>query len=489
MKHKHPATVISMVCFLLAPFFVQAQSRANDIENSVFRITNYQQSVDWQSPWKTTPAEASSGTGFLTGKQLIVTNAHVVSDSRLLIVNKQSTSKPFIADVIAVAHDSDLALLKVRDPRFYNDTVPIPLGEMPEIQSHVRTYGYPMGGQKISRTEGVISRIEFGTYVHPGIDSHLLVQTDSAINPGNSGGPVIQKDQVVGVAFQSNLRLNDVGYFIPVPLILRFLKDIEDGVYDGVPEIGVITSDLLNPSQRKFLGLDEAMGGVLVERVLPMSSAENLIFPGDVLLKIETSMIDMAGMVHYEGHRISFFIEAENRQIGDSLNLTVLRNQSVQTITLQLKPPPYSQEIRNSYDVLPEYLIVGGLVFTPLNRNYLQTVGSASATLVYELLFRGTEQAETRREQVVVLAQILPASFNSGYTAMNHFVLNKVNGVIIQSIRHLKEVLRSQKDEQYYVFESQWTSMPIIMNRKLADDNNEKILRQYGIPQAERIQE
>ena len=123
---------------------------------------------------------------------------------------------------------------------------PLELGGVPELQSRVRAYGYPVGGHELSRTEGVVSRIEFGTYIHPGIDSHLLIQTDSAINPGNSGGPVTQSGQAIGVAFQSNLSLNDVGYFIPVPLIKRFLLDIEDGIYDGVPEIGIEISSLIN---------------------------------------------------------------------------------------------------------------------------------------------------------------------------------------------------------------------------------------------------
>ena len=217
-----------IACLTWATITLAAQDL---IEKSVFRITNYQQSPDWKSPWKMKPTSRGQGSGFLIHGGWILTNAHVVSDSRMLLVNKISSPKPFLADVAAIAHDSDLALLKVRDPEFYQDLRPLEFGGIPELRSRVRAYGYPMGGHELSRTEGVVSRIEFGTYVHPGIDSHLLVQTDSAINPGNSGGPVTQSGQVIGVAFQSNLRLNDVGYFIPVPLINRFLADIKDGHY------------------------------------------------------------------------------------------------------------------------------------------------------------------------------------------------------------------------------------------------------------------
>ncbi len=223
--------VINLIAFFSLSF-ISANNGfpATDyIEHSVFRITNFQQRPDWKSPWKMKLTKKGQGSGFLIKNGFILTNAHVVSDSRMLLVNKLSSPNPFLADVVAVAHDSDLALLKVRDPDFYKNLTPLELGGVPDLQSRVRAYGYPVGGHELSRTEGVVSRIEFGTYIHPGIDSHLLIQTDSAINPGNSGGPVTQSRRAVGVAFQSNLSLNDVGYFIPVPLIKRFLVDIQDG--------------------------------------------------------------------------------------------------------------------------------------------------------------------------------------------------------------------------------------------------------------------
>ena len=202
---------------------------SEEVAQAVVRITSYRQSPDWSSPWRMKSTAAGHGSGFLIENGWILTNAHVVSDSKLLLINKLSSPEPFLAEVVSMAHDSDLALLRVKDAEFYTDMTPLAFGGIPKLRSPVQAYGYPLGGQDLSRTEGVVSRIEFGTYIHPGIDSHLLVQTDSAINPGNSGGPVIQEGLAIGVAFQSNLRLNDIGYFIPVPLIKRFIQDQRDG--------------------------------------------------------------------------------------------------------------------------------------------------------------------------------------------------------------------------------------------------------------------
>jgi Trypsin-like serine proteases, typically periplasmic, contain C-terminal PDZ domain len=92
------------------------------LEHSVFRITNFQQRPDWKSPWKMKHTNKGQGSGFLIEDGFILTNAHVVSDSRMLLVNKLSSPNPFLADVVAIAHDSDLALLKVRDLDFYKNS-------------------------------------------------------------------------------------------------------------------------------------------------------------------------------------------------------------------------------------------------------------------------------------------------------------------------------------------------------------------------------
>ena len=459
-----------------------AQASSDRIEQSVFRITNFQQSPDWQSPWKLKPTGRGQGSGFLINDDLILTNAHVVSDSRMLLVNKISSPEPFLADVVAIAHDSDLALLKVRDSKFYLNLTPLKLGGLPELRSRVRAYGYPMGGQELSRTEGVVSRIEFGTYVHPGIDSHLLVQTDSAINPGNSGGPVTQSGKAIGVAFQSNLRLNDVGYFIPVPLITRFLKDMQDGKYDGVPEIGVETSSLINRDYRRYLELPENTAGILVDRVVPRSSAEGVILSGDVLTKIEDMHIDTAGMVKYGEQQVTFFIEAENRQIGDLLKIQVWRNGKFHDLNLTLKAAPFGAEMRNSYDELPEYLIFGGLVFIALNRNYIHLPGNVTPPLAFEHWYRELERPRTRKDQAVLISRVLPSSVNSGYSNLHNFIVNTLNGKSINTLYDLDKMLKDMPpDTRHVVFESEWQNMPIVLDYKKSLEQQQSVLKRYGI--------
>src|SRR5690606_37853679 len=117
-----------------------------------------------------------------------------------------------------------------------------PFGELPALRTPVSTVGFPTGGELISITEGIVSRIDFRRYAHSGYSEHLLVQVDSAINPGNSGGPVVQEGKVVGVAFQGLSSAENTGYIIPVPVVERFLRDIDDGVYNGHPHDGLVVA-------------------------------------------------------------------------------------------------------------------------------------------------------------------------------------------------------------------------------------------------------
>lgn len=137
------------------------------------------------------------------------------------------------------------------------------------LQDAVAVVGYPIGGDTISVTSGVVSRIEVTSYVH-GSTELLGVQIDAAINSGNSGGqmypmpwlclrcnqddypqnvpvqinrrvhinvcgcvaggPVFNEiGQCVGIAFQSmaGSDAENIGYVIPTPVINHFLTDYQ----------------------------------------------------------------------------------------------------------------------------------------------------------------------------------------------------------------------------------------------------------------------
>jgi len=134
-----------------------------------------------------------------------MTNAHVVSDAAHVSVKRHGSGTKYRADVVAIGHECDLALLAVVDEEFWRSPspmLPIAFGDVPALQANVRVLGYPAGGDNASITSGIVSRVEVSQYVHAA--SHLMaLQIDAAINSGNSGGPALQGDACCGVAFQA----------------------------------------------------------------------------------------------------------------------------------------------------------------------------------------------------------------------------------------------------------------------------------------------
>lgn len=158
--------------------------------------------------------------------------------------------------MVAIAPGIDLAVLKLDDETFFETHDPLARAKtLPEIKDAVLAYGYPTGGTSLSITKGIVSRIEFTPYNPP--VAGLRIQIDAAINPGNSGGPAIVDDKMIGVAFSSLNSAQNIGYIIPNEEIELFLKDIEDGRYDGKPNFFDDLQTLDNLALRAFLKLGQ----------------------------------------------------------------------------------------------------------------------------------------------------------------------------------------------------------------------------------------
>jgi len=90
-----------------------ATSRAADPERSVIQIMTFAQQPVWDAPWRFAPVQRMGGSGFVIKGKRIMTNAHVISWGRQIIVRRYQDPKPYVAEVEYVGHDCDLAVLTV----------------------------------------------------------------------------------------------------------------------------------------------------------------------------------------------------------------------------------------------------------------------------------------------------------------------------------------------------------------------------------------
>jgi S1-C subfamily serine protease len=433
-----------ILVFLLAGAAV-ASAYALDPERAVIQIFTFAQQPVWDAPWRFDAVRRMGGSGFVIKGKRIMTNAHVVSWGKQIIVRRYQDPRPYPAEVEYVGHDCDLAVLTVSDSRFFEGIEPLEIGELPKVRSAVVTYGYPAGGEEISYTRGVVSRIELETFAHIGNRRLLTVQTDAAINPGNSGGPVIQDDKVVGVAFQGIPGLENAGFFIPPPVIGHFLKDIGNKRYDGFPTAGIRVIECQNPAYRAFLKLPDNDIGARIDGILSVASTEKVLKPDDVLLRVGPYPVASDGTILYQGNRLSAALAFQLPQNGESVPLQIWREGKAIEVSLPVYVYDGDRAAGYQYGALPRYFIYGGLVFTPLSLDYLRTFGrgsieSDSADSFYELYYRRWEQPDKVRPEPVVLAAVLADAVNANLSVRGRALVDQINGVRIEK---LEDVVRA----------------------------------------------
>lgn len=394
----------------------------------VVRIFATTQEPDYDCPWQARTPSSSTGSGVIIGPSEILTGAHVVANATFLRVQKISDPNKAIARVKAVCHDCDLALLSIDDPAFTEGIDPAEVGELPDLRDKVSVVGYPVGGEEISITEGVVSRLEVQRYSHS--QRYLLAVTvDAAINKGNSGGPVFKEGKVCGIAFQKLTTADNIGELVPAPLIRHFLAGVEQGKSMHIPGLGITTQNLENPRLRKEVGLSDDQSGVLLLSVEFQGSAHGHLEAGDALLEIQGMRIANNGTVQYrDRYRTRYDVALAGKYIGDTIELTVLRKGKRMTIELELARLQHLVP-RSQYDRQPTYFVFGGLVFQQLTRDFLTTWDKWWNKAPKEFLhyyYSGTRTKE--RQQVVVLTQILADEINVGYAHLYNEGVASING-------------------------------------------------------------
>ena len=230
--------------------------------------------------------QRGQGSGFIISKDgFILTNNHVVEGADSIKVTL-SDDRDFDAKVIGTDPQTDVALLKIEDPK----NLPVlPLGDSAnlEVGEWVIAIGNPFGLSQ-TVTAGVVSATGRSSV---GINEYEnFIQTDAAINPGNSGGPLINgRGEVVGIntaLFSRTGGYMGIGFAIPI----NMAKSIEDQLQkEGKVTrgwLGVVIQNVDEDLAESF-GLKQA-GGILISEVQKDSPASAAgLKQGDIIIRLD----------------------------------------------------------------------------------------------------------------------------------------------------------------------------------------------------------
>jgi len=276
-----------------------------------------------------------SGTGFVWDKSgLIVTNFHVIAGAHKLTVTLQDQTE-HDAEVIGVAPEKDLAVLRIEDPP--ENLVTLPMGDSSELTvgRKVLAIGNPFG-LDTTLTTGIVSAL--GREIKAPSDRKIrgVIQTDAAINPGNSGGPLLNSlGQLVGVntaIYSPSGASAGIGFAIPVNTVKEVVPELIS--YGRVlrPIIGVeLASDRWLQRYR--------IEGVPIVHVHPGLPAHKAGMEG--ARRTSRREIELGDIiVEVDGHEIrnhdDYFSALEQHEPGDTIGIKTRNGDSDKTYQIKL---------------------------------------------------------------------------------------------------------------------------------------------------------
>ncbi|VVB09348.1 unnamed protein product [Arabis nemorensis] len=439
-------------------------------------------------PWQRKRQYSSGSSGFIIGGRRVLTNAHSVEHHTQVKLKKRGSDTKYLATVLAIGTECDIALLTVTDDEFWEGVSPVEFGDLPALQDAVTVVGYPIGGDTISVTSGVVSRMEILSYVH-GSTELLGLQIDAAINSGNSGGPAFNdKGKCVGIAFQS-LKHEDaenIGYVIPTPVIVHFIQDYEKhDKYTGFPVIGIEWQKMENPDLRKKMGMESHQKGVRIRRIEPTAPESQVLKPSDIILSFDGVNIANDGTVPFRhGERIGFSYLISQKYTGDSALVKVLRNKEILEFNIKLAIHKRLIPAHISGKP-PSYFIVAGFVFTTVSVPYLRSEYGkeyefdAPVKLLEKHLHA---MAQSVDEQLVVVSQVLVSDINIGYEEIVNTQVLAFNGKPVKNLKGLAEMVENCDDE-YMEFNLDYDQI-VVLHTKTAKETTLDILTTHCIPSA-----
>jgi S1-C subfamily serine protease len=448
----------------------------NSVKDSIVKIYTVSKVPNYSIPWNSS-IRRSHGSGSIISGNRILTNAHVVANETFIEVKRYGKTQRYEAELEFISHQADLALLRVKDKSFFEGSKALELGDLPKIQQKITVYGFPMGGNSLSASTGIVSRIEHNRYAHSR-EIFLSIQIDAAVNPGSSGGPAISDGKIVGIVMQQIKKSQNLGYLVPTQIVKHFLKDVEDGKYDGFAHIGVSSIKMENEALREVYKMSKETSGIMLMDISEVSSVYNTLKDGDILLSIDGHRVQNDGTIEFMPEQFtSYMYYIDQKQIGDSVELEVLRD--AKTIKLEIKLENIADDDllvdTLEHDVMPKYLIYGGYVFSPLSRNLL--IQSRSTPL--ELKMAAGEWATKQKEEIVVLLKVLADSTNRGDHSFRLWKVDKIDGKSFKNFAEFKKILQSYKGK-YLLLENK-SGVKIAIDTQKAKDAQERILKRYSI--------
>jgi S1-C subfamily serine protease len=471
-----------LLFFSILPSYV-AQVPEEPAVDSIFRSVVLIRNEGFYSenktqPWMRKNLYTGFGSGLVLSDQTILTNAHVIMDAKRILVRTSASKKEYVATVKYIGYDCDLAILEVKDPSFVENTNTLAVSDsFPNLGSDVLMLGFPNGNENLSVEKGSVLRFEKNRYSYSGLDFRNVLKVSANIQPGNSGGPAIQEGKVVGLVFQISKVEKGVAYLIPTDIIKHFLKDIEDGKYDGFPNLG-FTFQSGNPkSLKQALKVPKEETGIFINRVYPTSTFSDKLKEKDFLTTIDGFPISNDGEVITDAKKIFLTDYIESKQLGTNTEVSYYRVGIKNSIAVNLQKT-YSLELyRESTD---DYFLQAGFVFQPVSRSFfMNEEGDLDSSLRYHYSYFIQDLLYKYTARDIVLSFIFNDPETSKYKKFKFKVVESINGKVPKDTEDFKKIW-SSNSKDFIILRFRGMDLPIVLRPESVTQINQRVKKRYG---------
>ena len=262
----------------------------------------------------------SSGSGVvIDSRGYIVTNYHVIAGAEEFRVIFHDDSEAS-ATVVGSDQRTDLALLKVEKDGL---TAAAFADDSPAVGDAAYAIGSP-GGLDFAGTvtKGIVSALDRQITIDN--QTMTLLQIDAAVNPGNSGGGAFDANgNLIGIvnAKSTGSNIDNLGFAIPVNTAKAVINDIiQYGYVTGRISTGFEPIDLTD--RATAISYRVSRTGIYVYKVTDTTSQFR---SGDLLVSMDGTVI--SSMSDYNS-------VVDAHKIGDTIDVTIIRNGEQKTVTL-----------------------------------------------------------------------------------------------------------------------------------------------------------
>lgn len=286
---------------------------------------------------QTAEAEAIGSGIIISEDGYIVTNNHVISaessyyytlaEATSITVNLYNDENLYEATVVGTDEYTDIAVLKIEK----TGLTPATIGnsEKSKVGEMVFAIGNPVG-MDYSVTSGIISALDREVEVDG--TTYVAIQTDAAINSGNSGGALVNANgEVIGINTLklSGTDIEGIGFAIPMASATDIIEQLVEYKTVKRPYVGLGGAELDSYMAQMY---NLPVVGICVSTVVEGSPAEKAgIKAGDIVTKIEG----------VEVSTVNEFNKVKNKyNIGDTITLTIYRDNSEQEVKVVLEETP-----------------------------------------------------------------------------------------------------------------------------------------------------